>query len=251
MKLKLDANGNAVLKDGMPVYIHDDGKEIEFDAARAFKTIKDLNEENRKHREEKEAAIKKLEVYGDLDAEAAKKALETVKSYDQKKMVDAGEVEKVKAEAVEAFKKQLEETKTSYEAKISELKSSTESKDSQIFNLMVKNRFSSSKVVSDKLSIPADMVEAKFGNNFKIEDGKVIAYLDGKKIYSRKNAGEFADFEEALEVMIDAYPNKDTILRGSGASGSGAGAGGKTQMTPDLMKLSPVERINAARANKT
>ena len=35
-------------------------------------------------------------------------------------------------------------------------------------------------------------------------------------------------FDEALESLIDAYPNKDSILKGSGASGSGAAAGGGT-----------------------
>lgn len=37
MKLKLDDNGNAVLQDGKPVYVHDDGKEIAFDALQAGK----------------------------------------------------------------------------------------------------------------------------------------------------------------------------------------------------------------------
>ena len=35
MKLKLDANGNVVVENGMPVYIHDDGKEIPFEIGRA------------------------------------------------------------------------------------------------------------------------------------------------------------------------------------------------------------------------
>jgi hypothetical protein len=39
MKLKLDANGNVVVENGMPVYIHDDGKEIPFDAVAAMTKI--------------------------------------------------------------------------------------------------------------------------------------------------------------------------------------------------------------------
>lgn len=32
MKLKLDENGYVVVQDGKPVYVHDDGKEVAFDA---------------------------------------------------------------------------------------------------------------------------------------------------------------------------------------------------------------------------
>lgn len=249
MKLKIDANGNAVLQDGQPVYVHDDGKEIPFDASRAFETIKKLNDENKGHREEKEQVIAKLKAFESIDPAAARKAIDTLKSLDQKKLVDAGEVEKVKSEAVEAFKKQLEETKVSYERKLGETGAMLQERDSTIFTLMVRNKFANSKIVSEKLSIPADMVEAKFGGNYKIEDGKVFAYVDGKKVFSRKNPGEYADFEEALETMIEAYPDKDKILKGSNASGSGANGSASRQMTPDILKMSPTERMNYARAN--
>jgi hypothetical protein len=84
-------------------------------------------------------------------------------------------------------------------------------------------------IVGDKakLAIPADMVQARFGNAFKIEDGKVVAYdSQNNKIYSRARPGELADFDEALDVLVDMYPHKDSILKGSGASGGGAGSGG-------------------------
>ena len=46
MKLKLDANGNVVVENGMPVYIHDDGKEIPFDAVAAMTKITEWRGEN-------------------------------------------------------------------------------------------------------------------------------------------------------------------------------------------------------------
>jgi len=56
MKLKLDDQGHAVLQNGMPVYIHDDGKESPFDAAAAAQAIKDRNAEARTNRERAEKA---------------------------------------------------------------------------------------------------------------------------------------------------------------------------------------------------
>ena len=90
MKLKKDANGNVVLsEDGHPIYIHDDGREIPFDAAAATAKIKDLNDENATRRHNENNLMKALEAYkvGDedgkpvyLDAETAQKAIETVKN---------------------------------------------------------------------------------------------------------------------------------------------------------------------------
>ena len=42
MKLKLDENGHVVVSDGKPVYVHDDGKEIPFDAPAAMQKISGL-----------------------------------------------------------------------------------------------------------------------------------------------------------------------------------------------------------------
>ena len=67
------------------------------------------------------------------------------------------------------------------------------------------------------------MVQATFGKAFKIEEGKVVAYdANGNKIFSQSRPGELAEFDEALEALVDAYPHKDHILKPTGAQGSGA-----------------------------
>ena len=60
MKLKLDDKGNVVLQDGKPVYVHDDGKEVAFDAPTTVATISRLNGEARTNRERAEAAEAKV-----------------------------------------------------------------------------------------------------------------------------------------------------------------------------------------------
>ena len=87
----------------------------------------------------------------------------------------------------------------------------------------VAGAFKGSKLISDKFSIPADLVEARFGTAFKVEDGRVVAYdPSGNKIYSRSKPGEVADFDEALETLVDQYPYRDHILKASSGAGSGA-----------------------------
>lgn len=240
MKLKLDENGNAVLQDGKPVYVHDDGKEVAFDAPATVATITRLNAEAKTHREGKEAAEKLLKGFeGIQDAGAAKKALEIVANLDAKKLVDAGEIEKVKQEISKAFQGQLDEANTK-----------AASLEQQLYGEKIGGSFARSKFIAEKLAIPADMVQAAFGKNLKIEDGKIVAYdATGNKVFSRVRPGELADFDEALEVLVDQYPHKDHILKGTGANGGGAPNGGGLK-TPSKGNLggSKEERLEAIRA---
>lgn len=53
-----------MLHEGMPVYIHDDGKEAPFDAAATVAAIRARNAEAKAHRERAEAAESKLKGLG-------------------------------------------------------------------------------------------------------------------------------------------------------------------------------------------
>lgn len=69
-------------------------------------------------------------------------------------------------------------------------------------------------------------MQAYFGKAFSIEEGKVVAKdANGNKLYSAASPGDLAGFDEALEMLVNQYPGKDHILKGSGASGSGAQGG--------------------------
>lgn len=244
MKLKLDEQGHAVLQDGKPVYVHDDGKEVAFDAPATVSTIKRLNGEAQAHREGKEAAERALKAFDGIeDGAAAKKALELVANLDAKKLVDAGEIERVKSEISKG-----------YQAQLDELGTKAKTFEQQLYEEKIGGSFSRSKLIADKLAIPADLVQARFGQAFKIEDGKTVAYdQHGNKIYSRVRPGEIADFDEALEALVEQYPHRDSILKSSGQSGSGAlpGAGGnggkKTYTRAQFTALSPAEQATAAK----
>lgn len=217
MKLKLDDQGHAVLQDGKPVYVHDDGREIPFDAAGTVATITRLNGEAKTHRERAETAEKSLKGFEGIgDGPAARKALDLVAKLDQKKLVDAGEIDTVRNEISKAFQSQLDEVTTKAAAF-----------EKQLYDEKIGGAFARSKLIGEKLAIPADMVQARFGQAFKVEDGKTVAYdQHGNKIYSRARPGEIADFDEAMETLVEQYPYRDQILKSSGANGGGAPAGG-------------------------
>lgn len=230
MKLKLDENGHVVVKDGKPVYVHEDGKEVAFDAPGTVATITRLNGEAKSHRERAEKAEGLLKAFEGIDdAEAARKALETVANLDQGKLVQAGKVEEIKAAAQKAAKEQLEAMSKTHAIELQKVKDENAKLQTTLNNELIGGSFNRSKYISEKAAIPADLVQARFGSQFKIEDGKVIGYDSaGNKIFSRSRPGEVADFEEALELIVDQYPNKDQILKGEVKGGSGAGGSGNS-----------------------
>ena len=116
LKLKLDDTGHAVVQDGKPVYVNEDGKEIPYDVNQANNKISELCKEAKTHREAKEAAEQKLRQFDGIeDPEAARKAIETCNNLDSKKLIDAGEVERVKAEINKAANAKIEEAKKTIE----------------------------------------------------------------------------------------------------------------------------------------
>lgn len=257
MKLKLNEQGNVVVQDGKPVYIHDDGKEVAFDAPAAVSKIASLNSEAKGHRERAEGAESKLKVFDGIeDAEGARKALETLKNIDEGKLIAAGKVEEIKAAAAKAAQEQVAAANKAHAEELARTKSDLEKTTAMLYAEKIGGSFNRSKFIADRSAIPADLMQARFGAQFKVEDGKIIAYDNaGNKIFSRSKPGEVAEFDEALETLVDQYPYRDQILKGSGASGMGAqggaqgvGSGGRKTITrADFAKLSPADQMKAGR----
>lgn len=255
MKLKLDEAGHAVVLEGRPVYVHEDGKEIAFDAPATVGTISRLNAEAKSHREAKEAAESRLKAFeGIEDGEAARKALETVKNIKDGELVAAGKVEEIKAAAKRAAEEQVAATNKAHAEEMTKLKGEHETLLSQYHGEKIAGAFKGSTFVTDKTLLPAHTAQKTFGDQFKVEDGKLVAYDNqGNKVFSRARPGEIADFEEAIELIVETYPDRDRILKGNANGGGGTrggGAGGaKTITRAEFAKLDPAAQMAAVTKN--
>lgn len=244
MKLKtVEVNGAtyAEIKEGRPVYVADDGREIAFDAPGTVATIGRLNGEAKAHRERAESAEGKIKAYeGIADPAVAIKALETVKALDAKRLIDAGEVEKVRAEAIKAVEdryKPLTEKAAALEAELRAEK--------------IGGSFARSDYIAKKLAPPVPLIEATFGKHFSLADGKIVAKdASGNVIYSKARPGEVADFDEAMEVIVEGFQYRDSILKGAGQSGGGArpGAGLPGQKAIPRAQFEAVRKEDPAKA---
>lgn len=210
MPLKFNEQGQVVLNEAkLPIFIHADGTEAPLDVDSTVARISVLNNESAAHRNEAKKFKEALEKFAGIeDPAAALKALDTMKSLDQKKLIDAGEVDIVKRQVSEAYDKKLADKDVEIQ-----------NKDKHIYKLEVSNRFTASPFVTEKLILPPDIAETYFGQNFKVEDGTVVGYLNGQKCYSKERPGELANFEEAIEMMVQTYPQRDKILKGKASSG--------------------------------
>jgi hypothetical protein len=239
----VDGKTFAEVQDGKPVYIDGD-KEIAFDAPGTVATISRLNGEAKTHREGKEAAETKLKVFEGLDAAAARDAIDKLSKIDAKKLVEAGDMDSAIQAAIKPYADKL----ATSEKTIGDLTGS-------LSKAVIGNAFGQSKYAAEKLT-PAgvDLVRTMFGDRLKVEDGKVVGYdANGQKLYSEARPGELANFDEAVESMVNAYPFKDHILKGGNQSGGGSkpgngGKGGAKTISREAFEaLNPMERSGKMR----
>lgn len=262
MPFKYDDQGNLVTQEvngkKLPVFVHADNREAPFDADTTVASISRLNGEAKAHREAKEAAEAKLKGFeGIEDGEAARKALETVKNLGAGELKTAAQVQEIREAAAKSAQEAVAAATRAAQEKERQLTEQNNKLTQDLNNHIIGGSFAGSKFIAEKLAIPADIAQKVFGDRFKVENGKLLPLdTSGNPIFSATRHGEHADFEEALQVMVGQYPNKDMILKGAGASGSGTmqsgkTGGGKEMPRAQFSKLSPAEQAATVKAGTT
>lgn len=252
LKLNEETKQPTLTEDGK-IQCLDDGKELNLDIVSMYQKITDLGLENKTRRETANELKEKFSIFTEIEdlADYKKKADTAIKAQQDWKDEDwmkASKVNELKKQMSDSFEEKIKakdiaigEIEVSHVEKLS-------GKDAQIRNLLVSSKFTGSKFFNGenpKTLLTPDIAEAYFGKNFKVEivgDKTVLrAYYDGdgkNAVLSKQNPGEPAPFEEAIEFIIDKYPNKDNILRTSkGGSGGTGGSGGDHEEKDDVSEL--------------
>lgn len=243
---KMDGDKIAVDSDGNPIFINSAGQEQSVKGD----TISNLNAEAKSHRTAKEQAEAQLAKYKGpdgklIDPETAIKAVDTVSKIDAKKLIDAGEVDKVR-----------DAIKSEFTGQLTEKDKALETLKGENNQLKIARTFDASEFVRDRLAVPRDMFEATFGRNIKIGDNGEIEFYgrDGNRLLSKKNAGEYAKGDEAFELLVEQHPQKDAIIKAEQAGGSGNGGnggqrgGGRVMKRADFDALDPGAKATAGAA---
>lgn len=243
------------MEDDKAAFVTADGTETAFDADAATARIAALNAESAGRRVELNDAKKKLEAFKDIpDPSKAIEAMKTVENLGAGELKTAAQVAEIREAAKKAAEQQVADAQRQAAEDLKKERERADTLELTLNKEMVGGVFDRSTFVKEKLSIPPDIAKNFFGGNMRVEDGKIVAYdANGSKIYSKKRPGEVATADEAIEILVDAYPNKASIIKGpGGGSGGGNGGGGDDKRYGGLSKaeydkLSPVQRLNISR----
>lgn len=233
------------------LFIHADGTETAFDADGATSRIAALNAENANRRHSENDLKNKLKAFEGIDdPDKARDAIKTVEGLSAGELKTAAQVNEIREAAKKAAEDQVKDAQKKAATDLQEAEKKLASLEVQLHSEKIGGGFARSKFISEKVAVPPDMMEKFFGQNFKLEEGKIVAYdANGGKLYSKARPGELADMDEALEQLVASYPNKEYVLKGTGGgSGGGQGAGDRGGLTKEAFdKLDPVARMNIAR----
>jgi hypothetical protein len=235
MKIKLDENGTAVLQDGNPVYVQDDGSDMVVNPDQLFSKIKELNSESKTRRLEINSLKEKFGVFSGIEnledwKQKADQAISLANDLDNSKLIKAGEVSDLKNKLRSEFEADKQNLISQFSEAKKEFDSNIKEKEDAIFNLMVGNKFATSDYFNgspdSKTILPADIAMSYFSKHFSVEkDLKGNLRFVGKD-HNGNNIngldGEPASFEVAIKKIIDESPLKTQIMRAPGGSGSGS-----------------------------
>ena len=255
IELEDGVKGIAINENNLPVMVDDEGKEIPIDAIHLYTKIPALNEEAKNHRLKADAVQKEYDEFKERyakieDPAKALEALLKMQDIDNQKFIDAKDAETLRKQLQAAHDKELETVKGLAKKTKEELQAVIDSQQADIFDALVLQNFNTSQWFSGeapKTHFFPEAAKSVFGRHFKVEkDGagknKVIGYHiggenDGQKIFSIERPGEVAGFEEAIHIIIDKHPQRDSIIKSS----FGGGAGGSDD-TPSASRLEKMKK---------
>jgi len=210
---KNDDGSLAVGSDGGPVRL-ENGTEVEYSDSKLDGLFSSLSKANREAAERKRTLRAMEETYAPL-----------------KEIPDVSEWIRTATAAMEknsGHKKPEDETaklKESYTHQLSEKQKEVDAITDKYHHAVIASKFAMSPVLKNTI-LPPDVAEAYFGKHFTVQDGEVVGRI-GEDIINAPGTITPADFDAALNEIINRYPMKDSILR-SGDPGSGTPPNGNS-----------------------
>jgi hypothetical protein len=228
----------------------DAGKDSVALAAEKAKLLREVMEKKTKLKEaEKKAtdAAAALAAYEGVDPAKVKELLKKEKDAETTAAEARGDFDRVKSMMAEEHTKE----KKSLEDRIKDLEGALSGKDEAINTLTIGNDFGSSTYIKEHLTLTPAKSRQLYGSHFETEDGRSVGYDKPKGAANRTKlvnaSGDPLPFDEAFKRIIDADPDKETLLKAKVVPGSGSNSNQtKTVEKKTAAGLSGVDRIRAS-----
>lgn len=210
--------------------------------AELLKEVMKRKEKERKLQEELDTLRKQV---GDLNLDEVRQLLEQKKQDELKKMEERGEFDRIKQQMVEEHNRQQDQLKQ----QIAELQKQLSERDDKVNELSIGNSFSQSNYIANELTLTPSKARALYGAHFELEDGQVVAYDKPRGAANRTvlvdGAGNPLSFDKAMQKIIEADPDRDSLIRSKFRQGSGSHSKPTSQPRTPAKHLSPMQKIQA------
>jgi len=196
------------------------------------------------------AANTKLKEFEGIDPNEVRKLIAEKREAERKAAEAAGDFERVKAMMAEEHAKEVEKIK----AEAAEIKSALEAAQQRIADLTIGSAFSNSSFVAEDLVLTPAKARVVYGSHCEVEDDEVVVYDKPRGAKDRTKLvdgqGRPLRFDDAIRKLVDADPDRDSIVRSKLKEGakSGTQPGKPSTDEPKLFGRARLEAILAKRA---
>lgn len=168
------------------------------------------------------AAQAALKAFDGVDPAKYRELIAKEQAAEQATLEAKGDFDRVKEMMADAHKREkadLETQKTSMQEQIS-------AKDAVIAELTIGNSFAMSAFIKDQMILSPSKTRKQYGDHFETENGVIVAYDKPKGENGRQKlingAGEPLGFEDALTQIVEADPDKKTMMKSNAKPGAGS-----------------------------
>lgn len=199
-----------------------DAKTLATEKAKLVREVMDKKAKLKEADKKAADAAAALAAYEGVDPAKVRELLRKESDAEKSAAEAKGDFERVKAMMVEEHGK---ETKTLSD-RIAELQSAVVERDSAIVKLTIGNDFGSSTFIRDTLTLTPAKARQLYGAHFEIQDGRTVAFDKPAGSAARTMlvdaTGTPLPFDAAFKRIIEADPDKDTLLRATVHPGAGS-----------------------------
>lgn len=213
--------------------------------------IKDMmrhKEAARKAKAEAEARAKELadlqERFSGIDADEVRNMMAEKAKAEENAALARGEFDKVRAKMVEQHKKALsekDEALTGLQQTVSQL-------EQRIQDLTIGADFGNSRFLTEETVLSPRKARTLYGDHFDIVEGKVVAYDQPRGVEGRSPIvdadGNPVAFDEAMRKIVEADPDRDTLLRAKVKAGAASAPAKGTERAKQKPKAA-LDKISA------
>lgn len=205
-----------------------------------------------KEREANKEMKGKMAAYEGIDPEKAQEALKKLRDIEEKKLIEAGELEKVLENRTKIMR-QDHQAQVDQLTKRAEAAEADSDKTRKLLATAIIERGITdavNEIGQPRKGAIIDIIQRGRQTWRLDENGKPVAYNDdGTTIYG-KDGKEPISMKEWAQKLLEQAPHLFEESRGGGARGSIVGGDGSTLSAEELAKLSPAQRLAFARGQK-